>query len=58
MSAGANSQDRASAALIGIPSRYMHTPVEVVALKDAEAAARLLAALAAELPEDIEFIPG
>jgi len=47
-----------AAALIGIPNRYMHTPVEVVALKDAEAAARLLAAFAAELPENIDFIPG
>jgi len=46
-----------AAALIGIPSRYMHTPVEVVAVKDAEMAARMLAALAAELPEDIDFTP-
>jgi putative aminopeptidase FrvX len=44
-----------AAALIGIPNRYMHTPVEVVALKDAENAAKLLAKFAAELPEDIDF---
>ena len=46
-----------AAALVGIPSRYMHTPVEVVALKDAELAARLLAALAVEFPADIDFVP-
>ena len=46
-----------AAALIGVPTRYMHTPVEVVNLKDAGLAARLLAAVATELPADISFIP-
>ena len=32
---------------LGIPNRYMHTPVEVVDLEDLEAAAELLAAVAA-----------
>lgn len=31
---------------IGIPNRYMHTPVEVVDLTDLEAAADLVAAFA------------
>jgi endoglucanase len=29
--------------VIGIPLRYMHTPVEMIALKDMERAGRLLA---------------
>lgn len=35
--------------LIGIPLRYMHTPVEMVSLKDIRRAGRLLAEFAAEL---------
>jgi putative aminopeptidase FrvX len=31
---------------VGLPNRYMHTPVEVVDLADLEAAAELLAAVA------------
>src|SRR5205085_9609471 len=37
------SRDGVAAAVIGIPNRYMHSPVEVVALHDLERAARLLA---------------
>ncbi|MFB6120553.1 MAG: M20/M25/M40 family metallo-hydrolase [Halobacteriaceae archaeon] len=33
---------------LGIPNRYMHTPVEVVDLRDVDAAATLCAAMAAE----------
>ncbi len=33
-------------ALLSLPLKYMHSPVEVVSLQDAEAAAKLLAALA------------
>jgi len=40
--------------LIGIPLRYMHTPVEVVSLKDIARAGRLLAEFAASL--DAEFM--
>jgi endoglucanase len=43
--------------LVSVPLRYMHTPIEVINLKDLEAAAELLAAFAADLPEDISFIP-
>jgi len=37
------SRDGVAAALIGIPNRYMHSPVEMVCLDDLERAARLLA---------------
>ena len=40
--------------MIGIPLRYMHTPVEVVSLKDITRTGRLLAELAASL--DTEFM--
>ncbi len=39
-------------AVLSIPLKYMHTPVEVVELSDIEAAARLLAAFAAALREE------
>ena len=38
--------------VIGIPLRYMHTPVEVVALKDIQRAGRLLAEFIARLGPD------
>jgi endoglucanase len=38
--------------VISIPLRYMHTPVEVVTLKDIKRAGRLLAAFAAALDEN------
>jgi len=39
-------------ALLSIPSRYMHSPVEVVALKDVERTARLMAHFIAGLDPD------
>jgi endoglucanase len=39
-------------AVIGIPLRYMHTPVEIVALKDIQRAGRLLAEFIAGLGPD------
>ncbi len=42
-------------ALVSIPLRYMHSPVEVVQLDDVEACARLIAAFAQRLPGDISF---
>ncbi len=39
--------------LVGIPVRYMHTPVETVCLRDVERAARLLAEFVCRLP--VEF---
>jgi putative aminopeptidase FrvX len=38
--------------LLGIPLRYMHQPVETLAVKDVERSARLMAALAAGLEPD------
>jgi putative aminopeptidase FrvX len=38
--------------VMGIPLRYMHTPVEVVALKDIQRAGRLLAEFIASLEPD------
>lgn len=46
-----------AAGLISIPNRYMHTPVEVVDLKDVENAARLLAAFALRISPDVSFTP-
>src|SRR5262249_40998873 len=37
------SRDGVAAGLIGLPNRYMHSPVEMVSLADLDAAARLLA---------------
>jgi endoglucanase len=43
--------------VIGLPLRYMHTPVEVVALKDIQRSGRLLAEFICELaPDFIEKI--
>jgi putative aminopeptidase FrvX len=41
--------------LVSVPSRYMHSPVEMVSLQDIDAAARLLAAFALRLKPDISF---
>jgi tetrahedral aminopeptidase len=38
--------------VIGIPLRYMHTPVELVAVKDVQRAGRLLAEFVASLEAD------
>ncbi len=44
-------------ALVSIPNRYMHSPVEIVSLRDLENAARLIAAAVAEIGEDSDLIP-
>ena len=46
-----------AAALISIPCRYMHTPVEVVSLRDLENTAHLLAVFIQNLSADTSFIP-
>ena len=46
-----------AAALISVPCRYMHTPVEVVSLKDLENTAHLLSLFIQNLSADTSFIP-
>jgi endoglucanase len=41
--------------LVSVPSRYMHSPVEMVSLHDIDAAARLIAAFAMRLEPGISF---
>jgi putative aminopeptidase FrvX len=41
--------------LVSVPLRYMHSPVELVALKDIDAAARLVAAFAQRLEPGMSF---
>ena len=43
--------------LIGIPNRYMHSPVEMVSLTDVEHAAKLIAEWVASLESKTSFIP-
>ena len=44
-------------AIVGIPNRYMHTPVEMVHLKDVEHASKLIAEWIANLKPNARFIP-
>jgi endoglucanase len=46
-----------AAGLIGVPNRYMHSPVEMVSLRDLDRAADLLAAFALGLAEHEDFTP-
>jgi tetrahedral aminopeptidase len=46
-----------AAGLIGIPNRYMHSPVEVVSLKDLDNAAKLLAEFCTAVTTDMSWIP-
>jgi len=46
-----------AAALLSLPNRYMHTPVEMVSLKDLDNASLLLAEFLASLKPDTRFIP-
>ncbi len=43
--------------LVGIPVRYMHTPVEIVSLSDLESAAKLIAETVALIDRRTRFIP-
>ena len=43
--------------LVSVPLRYMHTPIEVLDLRDLVSAAKLLAVFAAGLTPSIDFIP-
>jgi endoglucanase len=46
-----------AAGLVSVPNRYMHTPIEVIALSDLENTAKLLAAFTLKLTVNISFIP-
>jgi endoglucanase len=50
-------RDGVAAGLVGIPNRYMHTPVEVVSLDDLEHAARLLAEFCAAVTPQMDWTP-
>ena len=43
--------------LIGIPNRYMHSPVEVIHLDDLTNAAKLLAEFSAAVGPDTDWTP-
>ncbi len=47
-----------AAALVSIPNRYMHTPVEVISLDDLDQVSDLLAAFLVDLKPGQSFIPG
>jgi endoglucanase len=44
-------------ALVKIPLRYMHTPVEVLSLSDLDSAVRLIAATLYRIKDKEVFIP-
>jgi endoglucanase len=46
-----------ASALVSVPSRYMHTPNEMIALEDVEHSARLIAAFVRSVRETTEFVP-
>ena len=50
-------RDGVAAGLVSIPNRYMHSPVEVVSLKDLDNAARLLAEFCASVTGEMTWIP-
>jgi len=45
------------AGLISIPLRYMHTPTEVLKLKDLDAAVKILTRFIMDLDEEVDFTP-
>jgi endoglucanase len=51
------SREGVATGLIGIPNRYMHSPVEVVSLEDLERAARLLAEFCASVTPQLDWTP-
>jgi putative aminopeptidase FrvX len=51
------SRNGVATALVKIPLRYMHTPVETVALGDLEDAARLIVAAVGRIKSKEEFVP-
>jgi endoglucanase len=43
--------------LVSVPNRYMHSPVELISLKDLENCAKLLAAFIIGVKKNSSFIP-
>lgn len=43
--------------ILGVPLRYMHTPCELLAIKDVEDCARLMAAYCRQVKPDTDFTP-
>jgi putative aminopeptidase FrvX len=50
-------RDGVAAGLIGIPNRYMHSPVEIVSLDDLDRAARLLAEFCVSVTAEMDWVP-
>jgi endoglucanase len=46
-----------AAGLVGVPNRYMHTPVEMISLKDARNAILLLTEFVCALKPGMDFTP-
>jgi endoglucanase len=51
------SRDGVATAVVGIPNRYMHSPVEVVSLGDLDRAARLLAEFCVSVTPQMDWTP-
>jgi endoglucanase len=51
------SRDGVAAGLVGIPNRYMHSPVEVVCLDDLDRSAQLLAEFCADVTSQHDWTP-
>lgn len=51
------SREGVATGLIGIPNRYMHSPVEVVALSDLERSAEILAEFCAAAGPEVDWTP-
>jgi endoglucanase len=51
------SRDGVATGLVGLPNRYMHSPVEVVSLDDLEQGARLLAEFCAAVTPQMDWTP-
>jgi tetrahedral aminopeptidase len=50
-------RDGVATGLVGIPNRYMHSPVEIVSLDDLERAARLLAEFCLSTTAQMDWVP-